>query len=163
MIVTHCVLWTPKENASLGAFCGRWGIGYVPYASKASLRCRQNDFNIDTDELRLFYAQDDPSLLESDPFVSLKNRNRIGRRKVTVRVRSDSDDAQAERRVPRWHNHIMSPGRQSTLPLPRWIKKLVEKRTVFYQTWVTSRRSSRQCCLNEGARSYVYATSTISA
>ena len=26
--------------------------------------------SIDTDWLRLFYAQDDPSLLESDPFVS---------------------------------------------------------------------------------------------
>ena len=45
MIVTHCVLWTPKENASLVPFCGRWAKGYVPYASMASLRCGQNDFN----------------------------------------------------------------------------------------------------------------------
>jgi hypothetical protein len=40
----------------------------VPCGSKASLRCRQNEFNKDRCVGNL-YAQDGPSLLESDPFV----------------------------------------------------------------------------------------------
>ena len=48
--------------------------------------------SIITNAIRLMYAQDDPSWLESDPFVdSLR---------LLMQKKYDTDDAQAERRVP---------------------------------------------------------------